>query len=154
MLSLFVPLHPLEKTDAKSRDLSVAVKKLLRIRDQFSRSLSITGSFRRLDLHIKGLQKTVRTEAGWRYVCGTASRHGVWQIKASFSHFQTPLRELDKKLASAGGRGARKLIQNVDREAGTLELAIARLGKAVDSASIKVMEFHGRDIQGSSRFER
>ena len=95
-----------------------------------------------------GLQTTVRTEAEWWSVCGTTSRHGARQIKVNFSRFQTALRELDQKLVAADGQRARKSVHHVDRAAGTLRLAIARLWKAVDSGSIKVVEFHGRYLEG------
>ena len=147
MLSFFFPQHPLEKTDTKVRDLVVIVNKLLRSRDQFSRSRPFSDSFQRLDSRIRGLQTTVRTEAeGWS-VFGATSRQGTRQIKARFSRFQAALRELDQKLAPADGRTARKLVDNVERAARAVRLAIARLGKAVDSGSVKVVRIHGRYLE-------
>jgi len=146
MLSFLLPRNPLAKTHAKSQDLAFRVNKLLRTRDKINRSLSVTDSFKRLASTERDLHMSVRTEVGWWAICGATSRHGVWQIQARFGHFQATLRELDQKLASAGGQRARKLVAEVHRTAEALRLAIVRLGKAVDSGSVHIVEFHGWDL--------
>lgn len=151
MLSFLLPWHPLAKTHAKSQDLVVRVNKLLRTRDKISRSLSVTDSFKRLASRERDLHMSVRTEVGWWATCGATSRHGAWQIQARFGCFQATLRELDQKLASAGGQRTRKLVAEVHRTAEALRLAIVRLGKAVDSGSVAVVENHGRYLEGFIR---
>ena len=147
MLSLLSRRHPLEITHGKLRRLVTAVNKLLRTRDQFSASYSVTDSFERLNSRKRGLQMTVRTEIGGWSVFGTTSRQGTQEIKVSFSSFQTALRDLEQKLASSTGRPVRVLVDDVDRKAGALRLAIARLGRAVDSGSVKVVRLHSRYLE-------
>lgn len=146
VLSFLFPRHPLETTYAKNQVLVVRVNNLLRTRDQFSRSLPVTASFKRLESRKRNLHTSVRTEAGWWSACGTTSREGISQIKGRFSRFQAALRDLERKLAETNERRAKKLVHDVDREAEALRLAIVRLGKAVDSGSVHVVEFHGWDL--------
>ena len=144
MLSFFPRRHPLETTHGKLQDLVAAVNDLLRTRDQFGASHSVTDSFQRLNSRKKGLQMIVRTETDWWSVFGATSRQGTWQIKFSFSLFQAALRELDQRLARADGRTARKLVDNLKRKSRAVRLAIGRLGEAVDSGSVRVVRIRGR----------
>ena len=148
VLSFLFPRHPLETTYAKNQVLVVRVNNLFRTRGQFSRSLPVTASFKRLESRKRNLHMSVRTEAGWWSACGTTSREGISQIKASFGRFQAALRDLEQKLATANERGARKLIHDVDRAAEAFRLAMGRLGNAVESRSVRVVEFHGRYLEG------
>lgn len=139
--------HPLKITHAKALRLVSSVNNLLRSRCQFSPSITVANRFKRIASRKSDLHKVVRTEAGWWATCGTTSRQGVWRIKFSFGRFQAALKELEQMLPSTDGRSARNLLQDVDRAAEALEVAIFRLGKSVDSCSVKVVELHGAGLE-------
>ncbi len=144
MPSLFSHQHPIEKTYIKSRDMAVAVNKLMRIRDQIGRSPNMYYCIVSLNERKWNLQTSVGNEFEWWSVCGASSRQGTWKIKYCFRRFLAALRELDKNLASKDRPPGRKLVDDVARAAGDLGSAITRLGKAVLSGSVKVLEAHGR----------
>ena len=151
MLSLFSHQHPIEKTYIKSRDLVVAVNKLMRIRDQIGRSPTMYYCIESLNERKRNLQTSVGDEFEWWSVCGASSRQGTWRIKYCFRRFLAALRELDKNLASIERAPGRKLVDDVARAAGDLRSAVTRLGKAVGSGSVKVLEAHGRYPQVFAR---
>ena len=148
MLSFLSPQHPLEKTYTKSRDLVDAVKSLSRCSHQYRRSSFASQKFQQLTARNQDLQRWVRTEIEWWSVCDTTSRDGIWKIRFVFGRFRTALKELDQELATTYGQPAKQLTDDVHRAVIALTKAIVRLAKAVDSSSVKVVEAHGRDLEG------
>ena len=151
MPSLFSHQHPIEKTYIKSRELGAAVNKLMRIRDQIGGSPIMYHCIESLNDRKRNLHTSVGIEYEWWSVCGTSSRMGTWKIGFCFRYFQAALRELDKNLASMDRQPGRKLVDDVVRAARDLGSAITRLGKAVQSGSVKVLEAHGRYPQVFAR---
>ena len=148
MLSLLSPQHPLEKTYTKSRDLVDAVKRLFQSSGQYRRSHFARSKFQLLSARNQDLQRWVGTEIEWWSVCDTTSRDGIWKIRFVFGRFRTALKELDQELATTYGQPAKQLTDDVHRAVIALTKAIVRLAKAVDSSSVKVVEAHGRDLEG------
>ena len=148
MLSFLSPQHPLEKTYTKSRDLVDAVKRLIQSSGPYRRSSFASSKFQLLSGRNQDLQRWVGTEIAWWSVCGTTSRDGIWKIKFMFGCFRSALRELDQELATTYGQPAKRLTDDVHRAVIALTKASVRLAKAVDSSSVKVVEAHGRDLEG------
>jgi len=148
MLSFLSPQHPLEKTYTKSRDLVDAVKRLFQSSGPYRRSYFARSKFQLLSARNQDLQRWVGTEIEWWSVCDTTSRDGIWKIKFMFGRFRAALKELDHELATMYGQSAKQLTDDVHRAVIALTKAVARLAKAVDSSSVKVVEAHGRDLEG------
>jgi len=144
MPSLFSHQHPIEKIQVKTQTLVTAVNKLMRIRDQIGGSPEMYYCIESLNERKRNLQTSVGIEFEWWSVCGASSRQGTGRIKYCFRRFLAALRELDQNLAPIYRPRGRRSVDDVARAAGDLRTAITRLGKVVQSGSVKVMEAQGR----------
>ena len=140
--------HPLKKTVAKSKGLRDAVRKLVQAIARSSRSDDVRSRFHFLQSLTGDLHMAIGDEAQWWSVSGTTSRLGVFRIQVSFGRFARALREVGHPMDPVDRRNTRKLAVKVDRATGALGKAVSRLEKAVKSKEIRVVESHGRNLEG------
>ena len=148
MISILSRHHPLETTYKKILDLVKAVHKLRRYRDQLDRVPSTSFALRELTTRSIDLRFAIGLENDWRSACGTTSRNSIRKTKVLFGRFRGALRELDRGLRSDFRNPATEITRDVRRATAALGMAVARLENAVKSGSVKVVEFHGKDIEG------